>query len=263
MKTVLLEWNNSDGIQLRGVGRILERPSSEGVLLLAGFQRAASTAPKMKYLADRLAEKGIQSLRLDYTGYGLSDGDAESTTLTRMIHDGESACAQLQDRGISTLHVVAHSIGGAVVASLIQVNPHIFKKIILLAPGLNIKDLLKYQILRYMKKGKGYAPSWADALKSGNMTTSVLQFLGNGIQLRDGYIKKEFFLELLTKDFTRAFDSFEHRVLHVYGDVDDLIPIESIPKQFPRMILVKKGDHELDQKFMIEQYLDACVSFLS
>jgi len=261
METTLLEWSSKNTV-LRGIMCTPEHPSFEGVLLLSGFQRAATTAPKMKLFADRLGEVGIPSFRFDYTGYGISDGSAEDTTLTRMISDAESACVLFRQQGIKMIHIFAHSIGGAVTASMFQKDPSLFGKIVLLAPGLNMKDLIRFQIMRYIKKGKEYVPSWADTLRTPDTIRGALQFMGDGIQLRDGYIKKQFFLELLTQDVTHAFDGFEDRILHVYGDHDDLIPIESIPKVFPHTILVSGGDHELEEKKMKDQWFESCIHFL-
>ena len=72
MRTELLEFKNRKGNILRGILVLRKEDDKRAVLMIGGFERPTTTQKKFKILADNL---NISSLRLDYTGIGLSDGD--------------------------------------------------------------------------------------------------------------------------------------------------------------------------------------------
>lgn len=261
METVLLELPHKNGIAIRGILRSSRLSLQRCVLLLAGFQRSAAASYKLKSIADRLAAKSIPSIRLDYTGYGLSDGIPEDITFSQMVADALSAILYLREHGVNTVDVVAHSIGTIVVASLFITDPAMFRRIVLLAPGLNIKDLVRYHMVRKFHPNKK-SLTWFEAMNMPDITTSAIQLVGSEIQLRDGTIKKSFLLELLDKDFSQAFDGYEDRIFHIYGEKDALVPPESLQKVFPNRLALKNGDHELEQGRVLRQWLESCIEFL-
>ena len=69
----------------------------ETILMCGGFERSATTEKKFKVLADELAKQNIASLRFDYSGCGLSDGDFSKTTIQRMANDFRGAVKTLQE----------------------------------------------------------------------------------------------------------------------------------------------------------------------
>ena len=78
MKIELLEFNNINGEILRGIFVSKNKDKKKVALMVGGFERSATTQKKFKVLADNL---NISSLRLDYTGIGLSDGDFSDLTV--------------------------------------------------------------------------------------------------------------------------------------------------------------------------------------
>src|SRR3989344_7364113 len=141
-KTELIEFKNNAGDILRGIlteGDI----SNSAVLLCAGFERNATTEKKFKALADKLSEKNIASLRFDYTGCGLSNGDFSNVTIKRMSEDAKRAIEFLKSKTQSSaISMVGHSISGCVAANLCKEID--FEKMILIGPALNQKDLLRF-----------------------------------------------------------------------------------------------------------------------
>lgn len=141
-QTKLVEFLNKTNDLLRGV-LVSSGDSTRTVLMCGGFERSATTEKKFKALADRLIEKNIPSLRFDCAGCGLSDGDFSKITVERMADDLRNAIDFLRKEvGAKNILVVCHSLSACVIASLLkEIN---FEKIILIAPALNQKDLLKY-----------------------------------------------------------------------------------------------------------------------
>ncbi|MCL5093591.1 MAG: alpha/beta hydrolase [Patescibacteria group bacterium] len=217
---------------------------------------------KFKRLADRLAEREIPSLRFDFTGCGLSDGDFRFTTVKNMTKDLVEAFKVFRNKTqITELVLVAHSLAGCVVANSIKkINP---QKIVLISPALNQKDLLRYYFS--LKKAKNHGNlklTWEnyndffdeaefekDCCKSGKMTN-------------ENYIDKEYFLENKETDYSSFFKGCEDKVLHIHGDKDDKVPLESVNINFPNKIIIENGDHDLEKPNRINKWLDQVIRFI-
>ena len=98
VKTRLVEFENQRGDRLRGV---LDEGGGKDVVIvmLGGFERAASTERKFKFLADRLTGRGVDSFRFDVADVGLSDGDFYQTTTQTMADDLLSAIETVSSLG--------------------------------------------------------------------------------------------------------------------------------------------------------------------
>ncbi len=67
------------------------------------------------YISSALAEKGIATLRFDFTGLGESEGDFDSTTFSHNVNDIVAAAAALRERYRAPALLVGHSLGGSAV----------------------------------------------------------------------------------------------------------------------------------------------------
>ncbi|NMB47798.1 hypothetical protein GYA01_03095, partial [Patescibacteria group bacterium] len=147
MKIELLEFNNINREILRGIFVSKNKDKKKVALMVGGFERSATTQKKFKVLADNL---NISSLRLDYTGIGLSDGDFSDLTVQNLATDIKSATEVLNEKGFLEVIVVCHSLSACAV-SLIA---NCFNKIVLFAPALNQKELLRYWFVDSLEKEK-------------------------------------------------------------------------------------------------------------
>lgn len=115
-----------------GVAAILNLPDNKArapaVLMLHGFGSSKDEVGNMyKREAAALAEKGIASLRIDFQGFGKSDGDTGSTTIDGQLADAENALAYLRTvAGVDNarIGVLGFSLGGgiAILASAKHTN---------------------------------------------------------------------------------------------------------------------------------------------
>lgn len=265
METRLVEFKNKSGDLLRGILVLGDTVSNKGVILLHGFERTATTEKKFKLLSDNLALHNIISLRFDFTGCGLSDGKFEKTTIKNMTDDFQQALEFIRkEHGIIEINIVAHSLSACVVANFLKSHKNPFSKIVLLAPALNQKDLLRYWFIKNtLEKSNGNLQiTWnnfrgyldeeefkKDCLKEGKMTKA-------------NYISKDYFLENMSIDYSPFFKNIRKYILHIHGDKDDKVPLENLNIIFPNSIIVRGGDHDLERPDMINQWLNQCVSFI-
>lgn len=126
------------------------------VLLLHGFpgKRDELIIPSVKEgifarAANAWAAKGFASLRIDFRGFGDSDGKLEDTTIDAQIADALAAIVFLKTQDsvdASRLFVVGWSLGGAVAAGVAGRSPNPIKGVALWAPAsnpaLNLADFL-------------------------------------------------------------------------------------------------------------------------
>lgn len=265
MKTRLLEISNEENQNLRGIVSMPDDQIQKGIICLHGFERCSSTEKKFKALSDSLVEKMMAVLRLDLSGCGLSDGEFRFTTIEKQADDFVIALRNLKGEiGQERINVVAHSLGACVLASKIDEVRDEIEKVILIAPALNQKDLMRYWfVTSQMKKSnpeieitwqnyKQYLDESAfqkDCERVDKMTNS-------------NYIDPKYFLEAKDFDFSNKFYSLRDKVLHIHGLKDIAVPIESLNTTFDNQIIIENGDHDLEKPNQLEQWKNKVVDFL-
>jgi len=260
-QTKLIEFKNKTNNILRSILVIGEKVE-KGVLMCGGFERSATTEKKFKILADELAEQNIASLRFDYAGCGLSDGDFSKITVEKMRDDFKNAVKNLQNKtSCKNISVIAHSLSACVIASLIKKS--LFEKIILIAPALNQKNLLRYWFaVSAMKKQKPDSEITWENFKD---YLDEEQFQEDCVRIdkmtKASYISADYFLENKDKDYSNLL-SDNKNVLYIHGDKDDKAPLASLNIKFQNSIIIKGGDHDLERPDMMEQWLKSAVDFI-
>jgi len=93
-------------------------------------QSAAAVA-----IARALAQRGIATLRFDFTGLGESEGDFAATSFASNVEDLVAAAAALGERGLAPTLLVGHSLGGAAVLAAAARLPSVTAVATLAAPA--------------------------------------------------------------------------------------------------------------------------------
>lgn len=261
LQTKLIEFKNKNNDLLRGI--LAQKNSTKrAVLMCGGFERSATAEKKFKVLADKLAEKDIASLRFDYTGCGLSDGDFSKITVERMADDLRNAFKFLKKEfEIKNISLVCHSLSACAFGGVMdEMN---FEKIVLLAPALNQKDLLRYWFVASdtKKKNPGVGISWNNFRKYLNEIRFQDDCLRIDKMTKANYISPEYYLENKDIDYSVYFKNNQN-VLHIHGDKDDKVPLESLDIEFKNKVIVKGGDHDLERPDMFQQWIDRAFDFV-
>jgi alpha-beta hydrolase superfamily lysophospholipase len=145
-----------------------------------------------------------------------------------------------EEVGQNKISVVAHSLGACVLATKIDKIKDYIEKIILIAPALNQKDLMRYWfVTSQMKKSNpDIELTWQNYKQYLDESAFQRNCERTDKMTKANYIDPKYFLEAKDFDFSNRFDSIKDNVLHVHGSKDIAVPIESLNTTFNNQIIV-------------------------
>jgi len=260
----LIEFRNRIDEVLRGVVTIPEHSAGKGVIFLQGLERNATVEKKFRRLADALAEKKVPSLRFDASGCGLSEGDFSRMTLEKR---GEELLAALdafkKEIRANKVSFVGHSLGMCPIAPLLEKLEPVIDKMVFIAPALNQKELLRYYYAQdKMAADPAVEITW-DNYRQYIDEDNFLSHCRSGKMLKENLLRPPYFLEAKNLDYSGSFEAMKNNILHVHGDSDKRVPLQSLNAEFPHRIIVAGGDHDLEHPEMWDQWFPHAVDFLA
>ena len=205
------------------------------VLMLHGFGSSRDEVGGMYAReAAALAKEGIASLRIDFRGFGKSDGDTGATTIDGQLEDARVAADFLAGQpGIDAkrLGILGFSLGGGVATLTAAAEPTRFKSLVTWSSvGDFAKDL----------KGSIGEKAVATAEKEG--------VVGLDLGWRTIVLKKGFFDSLDAHKIETAFATYPGAYLAIAGskDFSAAYPegFAKLAKGLPKEVwIVPEGDH--------------------
>lgn len=265
MKTRLIEFPNSLDQKLRWVMTLPGSKPDKGVICLHGFERCATTEKKFKIIADRLAGRLIATLRFDFSWCGLSDGDFRFTTIEKQGEDFINAVKAFnEEAGLLQVNIIAHSLWACILATQIHRIREQTSKIVLIAPSLNQRELLRYWfVTSQMKKNNpNIEITWRNYKEYLNERDFLRDCEINDRMTRVNYLNPEYFRSSKDLDYSACFAWDNSNVLHIHWNNDIVVPLESLRVNFENRIIVENWDHDMERPNQIEQWIDKCVDFL-
>lgn len=260
-QTKLIEFTNKTDDILRGI-LLQKNDSKKAVLMCGGFERPTTTEKKFKILADKLIERDIPSLRFDHTGCGLSDGDFSKITVAGMADDLRNAVEFLREEiEVENISLFCHSLAACVAGEILKEEN--FEKIVLLAPALNQKDLLRYwfAVSDAKKKNPSAEITWGNFKDYLDEARFQQDCLRTDKMTKTNYIFSDYFLENKEKDYSSYFINNQN-ILHIHGDNDDKVPFISLNVSFDNKVIVKGGDHDMERPDMFDAWIDKAVDYV-
>jgi pimeloyl-ACP methyl ester carboxylesterase len=194
-----------------GVVGTLNRPAGvDGapvVLMLHGFGSSRDEVGGMyARLADALAARGVGSLRIDFRGFGKSDGDTGSTTVGAQVEDAVAAyeyLAGLEWVDPARIGVIGFSLGGGVATVASAEHPEFFKSMVTWS---SVGDMV---------------PDFIDSLSQEAFDTAAAKgVVGLDLGWRTIVLKQGFFESLAQYDLAQLITQYPGAYLAVAGDQD-------------------------------------------
>ena len=222
-----------------GIAGTLNRPAGAAnapvVLMLPGFGSSRDEVGAMyARLADALAARGVGSLRIDFQGFGKSDGDTGATTVTSQVADAEVAyqyLAGLDWVDPERIGVIGFSLGGGVSTIAAAQHPEWFKSMVTWS---SVGDMV---------------PDFIDSLSQEAFDTAAAKgVVGLDLGWRTIVLKQGFFESLAQYDLAQLITEYPGAYLAVAGDQDFSAAyapgfVESAQADPKEVWIVPGGDH--------------------
>lgn len=266
MNTKLLEFQNESNDLVRWIATLPDGEIKKGVICLHGFERSATTEKKFKALSDLLVKDMIATFRFDFSGCWISDWDFKVTTIEKQWNDLLGAIKVFQKEiWDCKIDVVAHSLWACVLSTQLENIKDKIEKIILIAPAVNQRDLLRYWfVTSQMKKNNPNLEITWDNYKDHLDEDAFLKDCSRTDKMtKANYIDSEYFMQSKNHDFSQKFQNIDWNVLHIHGSKDVAVPLESVNIKFSNQVVVENGDHDLEKPNQMNQWLQKWVDFLS
>jgi len=201
------------------------------VLLFHGFQGHMDEVGDLYGdLAARLAEAGIASLRINFSGEGERNGYVASSTFDSRVGEAEAALNFVKDRyPAAKLGVVGFSLGGLTTMGLIGRQPDAFESVVLWSAAQEMR----------ISGNETYDNAVREALKNGRATYK---------DWTDITLTREFVTGFVGVNTARHLKQFDGSLLTIRGDRDFLPRFDPdwlnlSPSQDKSFLLIGGADH--------------------
>lgn len=201
-------------------------------------------------LSRMLEEKGIASVRFDFSGSGESDGDFVDMTISKELAESKAILdyvRTLEFVDTDRIGIVGLSMGGAVASMLAGDRKNDIRTLCLWAPAGNMGELIK----------KGLSEADIEEMNKTGFKDIGGLLLG-----------KNFIDDILSVDIFKKATSYDKNVMLLHGNQDQTVPYSTSEKYLEiyetRGVLhtIEGGDHTFNSKKWEEEVLDYTIGFL-
>ena len=202
---------NEHGEKLAGTLHLPEFPTDRAVIWGHCFTCSRHTTI-LRDISKKLEEKGIASLRFDFSGNGQSEGDFSHTSYTRHIAEMKQAASFLSEQGFSRFAAGGHSMGAAIaVLSAERMS------------GETLKISAVCALAGRLGSGK-ISQIFSDKQMEELRQTGRVSFVSRGRKLE---LREDFFTDMQKYDLAAAVAGLKIPLMVIHGDKDEVIAVEN------------------------------------
>jgi len=223
---------NEHGEKLAGTLHLPEKSADRAVIWGHCFTCSRHTTV-LRDISKKLEEKGIASLRFDFSGNGQSEGDFSHTSYSRHIAEMKQAVNFLSEKGFSCFAAGGHSMGAAIAVLAAER---------MAAESLNIKAVCA--LAGRLGTGKLSQIFTRDQMEELRQTGRV-SFVSRGRKLE---LREDFFTDMQKYDLAETVANLKIPLMVIHGDKDEVISVENAldaKKHNPcaELEIVRDADH--------------------
>lgn len=242
-----ISFANSRGDTLVGVMHYAAKDRTNGAVILCHGMESDRNSEKLIFLGRHLAQRGILTLRFDFSYVGESSGKFEDITYSGEVEDLRAAYALIQSRHIGKIAIFGSSMGGTVALMFAATEPHVAALATLAAP-LHPENFPQ----RFL------TPVGLECWRKHGFTRY------NGQRLNLTLLE-----DLENIDVAGAARRIHCPVLILHGDNDEVVPLAEAhelhdllanPK---RLSVLKDGDHRLSNPTIMQRAMREALDWLT
>ncbi|UJF17495.1 alpha/beta fold hydrolase [Vibrio sp. SS-MA-C1-2] len=190
---------------------VADTPATKTVLMLHGYGSSRHEVGDLyTSLANSLEKEGVNSLRIDFRGFGDSPVTSDKASITTMVEDAQNAYQFLVDKGATNIEVQGFSLGGEI--SILAFSDYKeINKLSLWSTPMQLDEL--YQGISQQDK--------ATAKEQGKVTLDL--------GFRKLTVSDQFIESLLQYDVINSFKHYKGDVQFITGETDDKV-VTDAPK---------------------------------
>lgn len=230
MKRKNITFLNSNKIKLSAVLTLPDDEKPKAYAVFAHCFTCNKNLINVKYISERLSEKGIAVMRLDFTGLGDSEGNFAETDFSTNIQDLIDAAAYLENNYEAPKMIIGHSLGGAAAVFCAYKLQSVRAVVMIGAPSTldHIRRLFKTRLNEIYTNGSAFVD----------------------VEGRDMEISKEFIESLSKYDLKKTLAALKKPLLILHSPDDATVPISHAGKifltaQYPKSFISLDEMHHL------------------
>jgi putative redox protein len=242
-----ISFSNSRGDTLAGVLHHPGGRAASGAVILCHGMESDKNSEKLIVLSKALAERGILTLRFDFSYVGESSGKFEDITYSGEVDDLRAAYSLLQGRHNGKTAILGSSMGGTVAVLFAAAEPTVAALVTIAAPlhpeQFPKRVLTPAQLLEWRNLGFTFY---------------------HGVKLNVSLLH-----DLESLDVAEAARKIACPVLILHGDADEVVPVEEAYElhdclgNSKRLRVLRGADHRLSDPQIMRDALSEALDWLS
>jgi pimeloyl-ACP methyl ester carboxylesterase len=242
-----ISFANSRGDTLVGVLHHAASDRIDGAVILCHGMESDRNSEKLIFLGRHLAQRGILTLRFDFSYVGESSAKFEDITYRGEVDDLQAAYALMQNRHSGKISIFGSSMGGTVALTVAALESRVTALATLAAP-LHPEHFPKRVL----------SPAGLERWRKRGFT------LYNGQRLNLTLLE-----DLESIDVPNAARRIHCPVLILHGDGDEVVPMAEAHElhdclaNSKRLSLLKDGDHRLSDPIIMQRAMREALDWLT
>lgn len=242
-----ISFSNSRGDTLAGVLHHPVENSSAGAAILCHGMESDKNSEKLIFLGRHLAQRGILTLRFDFSYVGESSGKFADITYSGEVEDLRAAYELMRNRHSGKIAIFGSSMGGTVALMFAAAERQVAALATLAAP-LHPENFPKRVL----------SPAGLERWRKRGFTRY------NGQRLNVNMLE-----DLESIDVPGAARSIQCPVLILHGDADEVVPVAEAHelhgclKNSQRLSILEGGDHRLSDPILMQRAMRQALDWLT
>ena len=242
-----ISFTNACGDTLIGVLHHPVENNSAGAAILCHGMESDKNSEKLIFLGRQLAERGILTLRFDFSYVGESSGKFADITYSGEVEDLRAAYELMRRHRDGKIAIFGSSMGGTVALMFAAAEPQVAAVATLAAP-LHPENFPKRVL----------SPAGLELWRKRGITHY------NGQRLNRTLLE-----DLESIDVPGTVRSIQCPVLILHGDADEVVPVAEAHelhgclKNSKRLSILKGGDHRLSDPILMQRAMRQALDWLT